>query len=332
MIVVTGGTGLLGGHLLLSLANENLPVRVIIRKGGNPEKVFHVWRNYPVDSSALLRRFEWYEADLTNKSEASDALKGATQIYHCAGLVSFAYGRRREMWDTNVTATGNLVDSLLESDHAKLVHVSSIAAIGPTLMDGFYTEQSGWPVNCKSMYEKTKTHGEFEVWRGIAEGLNAVIVNPSIILGPAKWDTSSARIFDTIYNGLLFYTRGINGYVDVRDVADAMINLMNSNISGERYILNAVDLSFSELFNKISDSLHVKRPKYHAGKFLTALAWQAEFVRALLTGHDPIITKTSMRSAHAKQFYSSEKFRLTTGYSYRDIDDTIRHTASCFLK
>jgi len=332
MIVVTGGTGLLGGHLLLKLAEEKTAVRVIIRKGTDPKKVFAIWKHYPVDPQSLLSRFEWFEADLNNKAEIPNAFENATQVYHCAALVSFGYGHRQIMWETNVDATANIVTYLQELSGVKMVHVSSIAAIGPIMSNGQYNEQSGWPVKCKSMYEKTKTRGELEVWRGVTEGLNAVIVNPSIILGPAKWNTSTARIFDVIFKGLWFYTRGINGYVDARDVADAMILLMESQISGERFILNACNISFFDLFNKISVALHVKPPKIVANPFMTSLAWQAEFIRRLITGGEPVITRISMRSAHAKQYYSAAKIGSQLPFTFRDIDETIRHTAKCYLK
>jgi dihydroflavonol-4-reductase len=332
MIVITGGTGLLGGHLLIALAKENLPVRVILRKGTDPMKVFQVWKHYPVDLQSMLNRFEWFEADLINKAEVPGAFEKATQVYHCAGLISFGYGKRRSMWETNVEATSNIVNVLMDLPGVKLVHVSSIAAIGPAMPDEPCSELSGWPVAENPLYTKTKTRGELEVWRGIAEGLNAAIVNPSIILGPAKWNTSTARIFDTIYKGLGFYTLGVNGYVDARDVADAMIRLMHSTISGERYILNACNISFHDLFTNISSALHVKPPSYYANPFLTSLAWRAEFLRMLITGRDPVITRTSMRSAHAKQFYSAEKFSSQLGFTFRNINETIEHTAQCYLK
>ncbi len=332
MIVVTGGTGLLGGHLLLELAKEKTPVRVIIRKGTDPKKVFSVWKHYSIDTQALLNRFEWFEADLINKAEVGEALEGATQVYHCAGLISFGYGKRRSMWETNVDITSNLVNTLLELPGVKLVHVSSVAALGPAMPDEQISELNAWPVSCKSMYEKTKTRGELEVWRGITEGLHAVIVNPSIILGPALWNTSSARIFNVIYKGLKFYTLGVKGYVDARDVASAMIQLMQSDISGERFILNAANISFFDLFNKTANALHVKPPSFYASPFLTSIAWQAEWVRMLISGNEPAITRISMRSAHTTQQYTAEKISSQLNFTFRNIDETIQHTAECYLK
>jgi dihydroflavonol-4-reductase len=332
MIVVTGGTGLLGGHLLLELINTDDTIRVIIRKDSKPEKVFSVWKHYHSDPQALLKRFQWYPADMINMAEMNDAIENASQVYHCAGFVSFDPGKKRKLWETNVNITANLVNTCLAHSNLKLVHVSSVATINNPGDDTQSNEQSSWLVSGKSGYAATKTRGELEVWRGITEGLNAVIVNPTVILGPGAWDKSSARIFDILYRGLRYYTTGITGYVDVRDVVRAMIELMHSNISGERFVLNAVNLTFKELFEKISLALKIKAPSHVASPFITSLAWKAEWLLSLLTGHKPRVTRVSARSAHARQEYSSEKICTQLGFSFRDINETIRDVAECYLK
>ncbi len=331
MIIVTGGTGLLGGHLLLKLVELKKPVRVIIRKGTDPNKILSVWKHYPVDQH-LPEQFEWFEADLNHRAEVYEALEGASQVYHCAGLVSFTQRQKRPLWETNAGITGNIVDALLEQPESKLVHVSSIAAIGPAGPGENCTELNGWPVSRDSIYATTKTRGELEVWRGISEGLKAAIINPSIILGPGDWNKSSAHIFDVIYKGLRFYAKGITGYVDVRDVVGCMIQLMQSDISGERFIVNTTNLSFYELFNKVAFGLHVKAPSRYATPVITSLACKAEWFRTLFTVGEPRITRSGARSSHAVQQYSSEKVCKALDFSFRDIDETIRHTAECYLK
>jgi dihydroflavonol-4-reductase len=331
MIVVTGGTGLIGGHLLLELEETGDPVRVILRKGTPPEKVFNVWKHYHPRPEELLNRFEWYYADLNNRAEAYEALEGATGIYHCAGFVSFNPGDRKQLWETNVHMTEKLVSACSGIPGVKFVHVSSVAAVNGSDNEAQCTEQSGWPAKALSWYARSKTHGEMEVWRGITEGLNAVIVNPSVILGPGAWQASSARIFDVVYRGLKYYTRGITGFVDARDTAKAMIALMKSDISGERYVLNAANLSFRDLFTKIALALHKKPPSRYASPFMTSLAWRGELLLSLVSGRVPRITKVSARAAHAMQGYSSEKIRKQLGFTFTGIDKTIQEVAGFYL-
>ncbi len=332
MIIVTGGTGLLGGHLLARLAGTGKPVRLIVRKGTDPARLRDVWKHYGEEQHGLPEQFEWFEADLTNKVEVYEAFAGASQVYHCAGLVSFSNRNRKQLWETNIEITGNIVNALLEEPACKLVHVSSVAAIRSADHNEVCTEQSGWPVSRESMYAATKTRGEMEVWRGICEGLNAVIVNPSIIIGPGNWKKSSAMIFDAIYKGLAYYTRGVTGYVDVRDVVECMIQLMQSDISGERFILNAANLSFQDMFNKVASALNVEAPSCYASPFITSIASRVEWMKTVFTGGEPRITRSTAHSSHTIQLYSAEKIRKALNFTFRDIDDTIRYTAECYLK
>jgi dihydroflavonol-4-reductase len=332
MIVVTGGTGLLGGHLLLELAKTDSPVRVLIRKNSAPEKVLSVWKHYSPEAKPLISRFEWLPVDMTNMAEISEAIESAIQVYHCAGFVSFRNSFRRDLINVNVHITSSLVNACLNLPSVKLLHVSSIAAIKNTTDGTPSTELSGWSTPGLSLYSRTKTSGELEVWRGIAEGLNAVIINPSVILGVGNWQQSSVRIFDVLYRGLKYYSNGVTGYVDARDVARAMVLLMNSNISGERYILNAANLSFREVFEKIATALNVLPPSHCASQHLLSLAWRAEWFRSLITGSEPRITRVSARSADEKHSYSSGKFCAQFDFSFNDIDDTIREVASFYLR
>jgi nucleoside-diphosphate-sugar epimerase len=212
-----------------------------------------------------------------------------------------------------------------------LLHVSSIAAIGKSDQN-ILTEKCGWPDKSVSVYSRTKTLGELEVWRGIAEKLNAVIINPSVILGAGHWQNSSARIFNAIYKGLNYYTLGETGFIDVQDVISIMIALMKSEVSGERFILNAENLSYKLLFDKIADALHVNTPNIYASPFKTSLAWKIEFIKHLLTGKEPRVTKQSAKTSHKCQNYSSEKIRKTIGVKFQSIENTINRIANSYLE
>jgi dihydroflavonol-4-reductase len=331
MIVVTGGTGLVGGYLLLKLAQQGNRVRVLVRPGTDPGKVFSVWKHYIPDPEVLFTEFEWYSADLSCKAELYEALDGAEYIYHCAGKVSFDNRDKKEMWKTNALLTSRIVDFCLENKVKKLAYVSSVAAIASDDSDEI-SESKGWPVGKKSAYPKTKTLGEFEVWRGIAEGLKAVIVNPAVIIGPGNWKQSSSRIFDTVYHGLPFYTEGVTGFVDNRDVADALVQLMNSDISGERFILNAANLSYRELFQSIAKAFGTKLPGREISPFLTSVAWRLEWIWSRLSGKEARLTRETAQTAHHVNRYNADKIRETLGFKFRDIQESIKETAACYLK
>jgi dihydroflavonol-4-reductase len=324
MILVTGGTGLLGTHLLPELINSGEKVRVLVREPDNSRKLLSVWRYYYKDPETLLKKIDWFRGDVGNKSDVYYALDNIEKVYHCAACVSFDRSKRMEMSKVNVQGTKNIVDMCLERNIKKLLHVSSIAAIGPGNGEDALTEENKWAINPKSAYSKTKTLAEYEVWRGMFEGLNAVIINPSVILGAGFTGQSSYRFFDTIYNGLKYYTNGVTGFVDVRDVVKIMIILMNSDIRDERFIVNGENLSYKELFIKISDAFGISPPEKHATKFMTSLAWKVEFLVSILTGKTPKITQQTASSAHHIQRYSSLKLKNHIGFSYTDIDDTIR--------
>lgn len=331
MIVVTGGTGLVGSYLLIKLAEEKSKVRVLIRPGTRPEKVIDVWKHYLPDPDKFLQQFEWYVTDPANRAELYDALSGAAYIYHCAGKVSFDSRDKKEMWETNVLFTRRLVDFCLQHSVKKLVYVSSVAAVGGG-NEGLISESNGFPTQKKSIYSQTKTQGEFEVWRGIAEGLDAVIVNPTVILGPGNWRQSSGRFFHTAYQGMKFYTHGSTGFVDNRDVGEILVRLMHSPISGERFILNAANLSFREIFTKIAGALGKNPPSQVIPPFIAGLGWRMEWLRSRLTGTAARLTKENVKSAFRIQQYSAEKIETMLNYTFRDIDDTIRDTAGSYIR
>lgn len=331
MILITGGTGLLGSHVLLRLLQDGQKVRAIVREGGKPEKALEVWKYYIPDAAAMLKKAEWFSTDISNKAKLTEAFEGIEQIYHCAALVSFDPRKKAEMVNVNVTGTRNIVDLSLENNIKKLVHVSSVAAIGNNSHHGEITEKDKWPVKPKSIYSKTKTDAELEVWRGIYEGLNAVIVNPSVILGPGLWQQSSARFFDVLYKGLKYYTSGATGFVDVVDVADAMIRLMNADVTGERYILNGANLSYQTLFEKIAKALKVNPPHRLASPAMITLAWRFEWLKSYLTGKSPLITRDSTASAQKQKTYSAKKIIEKTGLSFHNINDTIARIAEMYM-
>jgi len=330
MILVTGGTGLVGSHLLHELVKTDSHIRAIIRTGSHPGSILPLWKYYSADAETLFKKIEWYSTDLMNRAAIAEAINGWEKIFHCAGSVSFSRRRKNEIRETNIIMVRNLIDACLENNTGKFIHVSSVAAIAKPEGNGPADESSGFPVKPGSLYAKSKTLGELEVWRGISEGLNAVIVNPSVILGPAVNKMGSTMLFSSLRKGMSFYPSGSTGFVDVRDVAGIMVRLADSDISGERFVLNSANMAYRELFTKILSGYSRKPPKFRLSKTSASLAALGEWFMTLFTGKEPRITLATARSSASHHAYSAEKVRSTLGVTFRDIDETIRDTADYY--
>ncbi len=333
MILVTGGTGLVGAHLLYQLTQKEVKVRALRRTTSSISQTEKIFSFYTSQPEKYYSKIEWVEGDILDIDSLLQAMNGIEKVYHTAAMVSFNPKDKAEIMETNVTGTANVVNACLGKKIKKLCYVSSIAALGRAGNNGITTEKSEWKKDQKiSSYSLSKYEAEREVWRGMAEGLKAVIVNPAIILGAGNFNAGSSRMFQTVYNGLKFYTRGINGYVDVNDVAKAMILLMEGNFSGERFILNSEDLSYKKLFEIMAQSLGVEPPGHKAGMVLSELSWRLLKVQSLLTGKKPLITRQTAKTANRFYHYSNEKFVKATGMRFTPMAESIKRTAKIFLK
>ncbi|MBZ0243607.1 MAG: NAD-dependent epimerase/dehydratase family protein, partial [Bacteroidales bacterium] len=284
------------------------------------------------DATSTFEKIIWVEGELSDYYSLETALAGADFVYHCAATVSFRPSDKKNMHYTNIQGTANLVNAALHCGIKKFCHVSSVAALGRAEAGKPVSEKSAWKASGNnSAYAVSKYGAEREVWRGIAEGLNAVIVNPSIILGAGKWDDGSAAIFKTIADGMKFYTKGITGFVDVKDVVEVMLLLMQDDYEGERYIVSAADISYEELFKQISSGLKSKPPSIYAKPWMGALAWRFYFVKQLLTGKKALVTRETARSAKNKHFYPPTKLQQATGFQFRAVEETIAEICTYYL-
>jgi dihydroflavonol-4-reductase len=313
MIMVTGATGFLGAELVKQLAEDGLAVRCTKRSQS-------VIPNTLKPYSHLI---QWVEADMADIFALEDAMEGVSQVYHCAAWVSFKQADKDPMITANVVGTANVVNACLGAN-ARLVHVSSIAAVGTgktgeLITEKHYIEET--PVH--NIYAISKLESEMEVWRGIAEGLDAVIVNPSVIIGASAGTTGSGQIFETVRKGLGFYTSGSVGLVDVADVARCMITLMNSDITAERYIINAENWTYKDLFDTIAGRFDVKAPSRQAKSWMLELAWRAASLIGLLTGKDPALDKISAQAASVSQNYDNSKIKKAIGFEFKPVSTTI---------
>lgn len=323
MILVTGGTGFLGRHLLQALTDAEKSVRVMYRKK-IPEDI-------PRD---MVKKLDWQPGDVLDIESLEKAMEGVTHVFHCAGKVGFLPREKEELMQVNIEGTANVVNIALSRGIKKLLHVSSVAAIGRALTGRVIDENCKWedsPNN--AAYALSKYRGEMEVWRGIGEGLNAVIVNPSIILGAGNWDSGSASLIKNAYKEFPWYTGGVNGLVDARDVVKAMTRLMESDISGERFILNADNWYYKDLFTEMAKCLSKKPPSRYAAPWMGELVWRIEKIKSRFTGKVPLITKETARTAQLKVYYNSEKIRqFLPGFQFTPLKQTIEYTAAAFLK
>ncbi|MEN6456670.1 MAG: NAD-dependent epimerase/dehydratase family protein [Prolixibacteraceae bacterium] len=337
MIFVTGGTGLVGSHVLFNLLQSGQKVYALKRPTSNLKLVSKTFAYYSANPEALLEQINWVEGDILDYSNLEELLTGVTEIYHCAAMVSFHPNDRDSMLNNNVKGTANLINAALFNRVQKFCHVSSIAALGKTQDGSDIDEDTYWtPSRQKSAYSLSKFFSEMEVWRGIEEGIEAVIVNPSIVLGPGNWDIGSPKLFQAIWKGLKYYTKGETGFVDVRDVAAAMILLMNDKnfqkIKNQRFILNAGNMSYQTFFNKIADALQKPRPKTFAPDMILQIAWRAARLASFFSGKRPSITRETVSGTNRINHYNGNKICRTTGFNYRGLDVTIRDISKMFLK
>jgi len=324
---------LLGAHLLYELSAGDIPVRAIYRNEERLKIARRIFSYYSDIPDELFRRIEWCKADITDPLSICDVLKGVSQVYHAAGTISFDPSRKADILRTNVQGTATLVNQCLEKDYIKLCFVSSTAALGEAPSGGEIIEDYIWKGSKSRMvYPVSKFKSEMEVWRGIAEGLNAVIVNPSIIIGPGDWYRSSPNMFLRIWKGMRFYTEGVTGYVDVMDVVKIMHILMNSSVSGERFIVSSENLSYRNVFSTIALALHKIPPSIHAGKNLTSLACRLDWLRSLITGQERRMSREMVRSGSRKVHFSNKKIIKQTGFQFKTIVQSIQETAWLFQK
>jgi nucleoside-diphosphate-sugar epimerase len=331
MVFVTGGTGLVGSRLIFDLVNKGEKVVALIRPQTSTNKFIELIDCYTDNTQEINSKVEWVEGDLLDFDRLFEIIPENSQVYHCAAEISFNSEDKDVINSTNIEGTANVVNVCIEKKISKLCFVSSIGAIGKNIVDDIVNEDTPWTPFGKSAYSLSKYYAEMEVWRGVAEGLNAVIVNPAVILGAGNWQKGSSRLFTTVHKGVKYYTKGTTGYVDVRDVSKSMIMLMNSDISGERFLLSATVLSIKELFTKIAETLNVKPPYKYATPIITNIAYRIGNIKKIIFRVEPKITKQTHKISHSINNYSGKKIKERLNFEYINIDDTINFVGKCFI-
>ena len=329
MVFVTGGTGLLGAQLLYDLVSQGKAVRALFRSKPRLSAVQHLfeYRN-PTEGKQLFESIEWVKGDILDILGLQENMKGCPQVYHCAGLVSFHPKDHSDVFKINREGTANMVNVALELGVEKFCHVSSTAAIGGDSSEPI-TELTKWKNGeITSGYSLSKNAAEREVWRAKEEGLNVVIINPCVILGPGNWNESSLTIFQTVSKGLKFYPLGSNATVDVRDVAYSMIQLMESEIEGERFLCVGSNQTFKELMTVISERLDLAPPTRLAKYWQVWIArWALKIVKGI-TGKRSAITKETVHNLFANKSYDTAKLQNAIGIQFHPLRDQVSDSIS----
>jgi dihydroflavonol-4-reductase len=322
-IFITGGTGFLGAYIIKELTTRGYRVRALRRSSKLPSFI----------PESVFDKVEWFDGDILDVVSLADAMEGVDTVIHAAAVISFIPRLKKMMHHVNIDGTANVVNIALEKNISRLVHISSVAALGRTMTGGQVSEEKKWQDSkVNTDYAISKFRAEMEVWRGVAEGLNAVIVNPSTIIGYGDWDSSSTRIFKSIYDEFPWYTNGINGFVDVEDVARATVLLMESGTEAERYIVNGDNWSFRQLFDTIAENFNKRKPRRNATPLLGQLAWRLEAVKSWF-GSNPVVTKQSALVAQSRTYFDNSKIlKALPGFSFTPLEDSVRKACRRYLE
>jgi dihydroflavonol-4-reductase len=327
-IAVTGATGLLGAHFLWQALQTHPGLVAICRNPHKQATVLNIFKQYDADKAqAAYDRIDWRVANLLEIDEVENALQGIELVFNLAAQVSFNPKDARKLVDYNAGITENVVNACLYLGIENLVHLSSVAALGrkedKTANKGI-DEDTYWENSRQnSVYAISKYRAEMEAWRGMVEGMKVLVLCPPIILAPGFRDQSSGKLYPTVAKGLPFYTYGENGFVDVRDLSKAMLQLVQAKKWNEKYIVSGVHSSYKNLFDLIAAKAGSKKPFIRLTSFLGGIFWRLEWLRSRITGRNPLLTKETFRSSQGKYHYLSDKLIDTLNFEFTPLQETI---------
>ncbi len=318
-VLVTGATGFIGSVLTKQLVDAGVDVRIFRRDTSSLDLL-----------GKYAERVNHAVGDLTRARSLYEAMQGVDRVYHVAAKVSFAPGDREALRRVNAGGAANVVNAALEAGVDRLVHTSSMAAFGrPVEPDGVIDETAEWQgLPHRSAYARSKRRAELEVHRGIAEGLDATIVNPSLVFGVGEPGTNTRRIIDAVRSGWLFAVPpGGTNVVDVRDVADGLRAAMHKGETGRRYFLGSENLSWTTLAETLADAFGVVPPHYTVPPSLLKIGGALAEGVATITRTQPVLTRTTARTAARTYRYDNTRARTELGCSFRAFEETARHIA-----
>ena len=325
MILVTGGTGIVGSHLLYFLLQENEKVRAIHRAKSDLNSVKKIFSLYTSEADSLYNKIEWVEASVNDIPALTEAFKNITRVFHCAAIISFDSSEYKLLKKVNIEGTANIVNLSLANDVKKLCYVSSVSTLGSNIIGSFISEETPWNSDEKnSVYAITKYGAEMEVWRGTQEGLDAVIVNPGVILGTSPNNDGSGVIVGLGAKGIPFYPSGSMGIVDIKDVVRAMIFLMNSEVKNEQYIVVGKNITFKELLSKLAVLFEKKPPTKKLSKGIILFISGIDWLLNKLFNTKRKVVKANVLSMFTNTTYNTDKLRDQFDFKYTPTDETLK--------
>jgi len=322
MIAVTGANGLLGSFIVRKLVAQNEPFVALKRKGSDTSLL-----------NDIAGKITWRDTDLLDAQSIDEAFHDVTHVFHTAATVSFNPHREKEVLAVNAMGTRHVVNAALLNGVQRLVHISSVAALGRQKEQNVIGESNKWidsPLN--STYAQSKYLAELEVFRSQEEGLSVVVVNPSLILAPADWTRSSAQLFKYVWEEKPFYMEGCLNYVDVRDVAELSYRLLKHTVQGERFIASAGNISYSDFFSSIARKFNKKAPHIKVSKKWLSMMAIVESVRAKIADVEPLVTRERARLAGTEFLYENAKIRNLLNFEFQPIDKTLQWCCEYYME
>ncbi|MDO1512526.1 NAD-dependent epimerase/dehydratase family protein [Maribacter confluentis] len=332
MVLVTGGTGLVGSHLLLKLAMQNVPVRAIYRSVEKLEQVKKTFSYYTTNVTALYNKIDWVQGDILDIPSLDDAFQNVTHVYHCAALISFSPSDFNILDRVNREGTANIVNMCIAKNVQKLCYVSTIGTIGRTSTSLAADEETEFNRQFANPYAITKHLAEMEVWRGAQEQIQVVIINPGVILGPGYWENGSGSFFKTAHKNYSYYPPGGSGFVAVVDVTAIMVRLMNTDIHGERYIVVTSNNTYKEVLEMISRAMNKKAPYKKLQPWQLQIGKYLDRLRHLLTGKPRTITHSTIHGLLHPTTFDSSKIIKTLDYTFEPLENSITFSSRIFMK
>ncbi|MAN59814.1 MAG: NAD-dependent epimerase [Flavobacteriaceae bacterium] len=330
MILVTGGTGLVGSHLLFELLKKHDRVRAIHRAKSNLQHVRHIFSYYTDVPDTYYNRIEWVQANILDVPRLTDAFRDINRVYHAAAYISFDPKNYTALRKANVEGTANLVNLCIANKIEKLCYVSSVATLGSSLDNKPIDEDTHWnPEANNSVYAITKYGAEMEIWRATQEGVPSVIVNPSVIFGPGFWNSGSGAIITMAARGSRYSTSGSTGILDVRDVVRAMLLLMDSETTNRRFILNGTNITFTEMMTMLTKKLDAKAPTKPLPKWICRLMSYLDWFSSVLFDTKRKLPLATVRSLYSESRYDGSALQdQFADFEYTSFEATVAFVAT----
>lgn len=319
---ITGATGLLGANL----------AEVVLAAG---HEVVATRRESSKTSHLTDLDITWRVAPLSDEDALAAAFEGCDGVFHCAASVTVQYKIEDWLLDANVTGTERVISAVKRSGAGRLVHCSTVGAVGLSTDGEPCDEGQAWNMpefDLGDAYVTTKRRAEDKVDAAVAEGFDAVVVNPTYMIGPRDVRPSSGKlVLDQLGGKVPGYTGGKNNFSDVRDVARGMLLAMEKGKTGERYILGGYNLGYGEFMDMVSEVTGAPRVTRRMPDWAVRGVGLLGDVQAAVTGSEPLINSATSRWAITPRFiFTSAKAQRQLGYEISPLEPAIAACADWF--